>query len=233
VEDGGLAALLLLGFGLGLVHALDADHVMAVSALASLRPGLRTSLSFAARWALGHGGFLLAVGAVAFALGVAVPPAFSRTAETAVGILMVGLGSLVLFDLRRRRAHLHYHQHDGLPPHAHWHTHGEGAVSAHAGDPHRHRHGAVLVGALHGAAGSAPLLALVPAVAQGSAAVGLAYLLCFGVGVFASMLVFGGLFGALVERALRSGRVWPLRAVQSGSAVGAIAVGALLIRSSW
>jgi sulfite exporter TauE/SafE len=229
-SDAGLLGLLGLGFGLGLVHALDADHIMAVSALATSRPGLRECLRFALRWALGHGGTLLGVGGAAFALGLAIPASFARAAELAVGLMMIGLGAWVLRDALRQRAHLHFHRHDGVPVHAHWHIHAPHA--AHAADAHRHGHGAVLVGALHGTAGSAPLLALLPAVAEGSAAVGLAYLVAFSAGVLVAMLAFGGLFGALLQRAVRSGRLWPFRLMRGGTAFGCVAVGIYLVRSS-
>lgn len=228
--DAGLLGLLGLGFGLGLVHALDADHVMAVSALASTRPGVRECLRFALRWALGHGGTLLLVGGTAFALGLAIPEALARDAELAVGIVMIGLGAWVLRDALRRRAHLHFHHHDGVPVHAHWHTHAP--RGAHASDAHRHGHAAVLVGALHGTAGSAPMLALLPAVAEGSAGLGLAYLVAFSAGVLVAMLVFGGLFGALLRRVVRSARLWPFRLVRAGTAFGCMAVGVYLLGSA-
>jgi nickel/cobalt exporter len=227
--DPGLLGLLGLGFGLGLVHALDADHVMAVSALATSRPRLGECLRFALRWALGHGGTLLLVGGAAFALGLAIPASFARGAELAVGLVMIGLGAWVLRDVLRQCAHLHVHRHDGVPDHAHWHTHAP--HGSHAADAHRHGHGAVLVGALHGTAGSAPLLALLPAVAEGSAALGLAYLVAFSAGVLVAMLAFGGLFGALLQRAVSSQRLWPFRLLRGGTAFACLAVGAYLVQS--
>ena len=51
--------LLAMGFGLGLLHALDPDHVLAVANLNDARAGRRGSLAFSARWALGHGAALM------------------------------------------------------------------------------------------------------------------------------------------------------------------------------
>ena len=93
--DGGIVAVLLLGFGLGLVHALDADHVMAVSALASLRPRLSQCFGFALRWGLGHGATLLLLGGSALVLGVALPPSLAEGVERIVGVVMVALGAWV------------------------------------------------------------------------------------------------------------------------------------------
>lgn len=229
MADASLFAILSLGFGLGLLHALDADHVVAVSTLASLRPGLRACLRFALRWSLGHGATLLMLGGVSVGLGLVIPDGFAAAAEVGVGAVLIALGAFVLRDLVRRGAHVHFHEHDHLPAHAHWHTHGRGEAHTVA---HRHRHGAVLVGALHGAAGSAPLLALVPAISQGSPGAALVYLGAFSLGVLGSMLVFGGILGSVFVRLVRSARVWPLRLVTGGSACGSIALGTWLLATS-
>ena len=55
-------SLLLTGLGLGLLHALDADHVMAVSALSNRKPSLQRTLKFSANWAIGHGSVLIMLG---------------------------------------------------------------------------------------------------------------------------------------------------------------------------
>ncbi len=232
--DGSLVTFLCLGFGLGLVHALDADHVIAVTTLASRRPGFRECLRFAGRWGLGHGVVVLALGTCALALGVAIPPAFSQLAEAVVGAVLVGLGLWVLRDVWTRRTHLHFHEHDGMPQHAHWHTHTpteqrlHGRVEASA---HRHQHGAVLVGALHGAAGTAPFLALLPAVAQGSPAVGIAYLSAFCLGVFLAMAAFGGLFGQLLKRLVVSRLAASMRTLRTATALGSMGIGVYLVSS--
>jgi sulfite exporter TauE/SafE len=272
--DGGVVAILLLGFGLGLIHALDADHVMAVTALASLRPRLSHCVGFALRWGLGHSATLLVLGGSALALGVALPPSLSEIVERMVGVVMIGLGAWVATDLLRRRGHIHFHRHAGLLPHAHWHTHarprpdahrdaegpsapdgdrhGEGrsALRGHA-DSHRegraalhghadshgerraglhgHDHGAIMVGALHGAAGSAPLLALLPAVAQESALVGIAYLLVFGLGLVLAMLLFSGVLGGVAARLARTRHAGAIEALRGVTALGSIAAGVALL----
>ncbi|HEX9626070.1 MAG TPA: sulfite exporter TauE/SafE family protein [Acidiferrobacterales bacterium] len=218
--DADFPAVLGLAFGLGLMHALDADHIMAVSGLASARR--RGALAFCARWAVGHGLTLLGIGAAVLLLGMAIPERLSAVAEAAVGAVLIAIGAFVLWDLWRRRLHLHFHTHGGLPPHAHWHTHARDRGA------HRHRHGALLVGVMHGAAGSAPLLALLPVAGRTAPWFGMAYLLAFGVGVLAAMLVFGGLIGVVFERLSRRGDVL-LRATRALVALGAMGFGAVLL----
>jgi len=244
--DDGVVAVLFLGFGLGLVHALDADHVMAVSALASVRPRLSHCFGFALRWALGHSAMLLLLGGSALALGVALPPSLCEIAERVVGAVMLGLGAWVGIDLLRRRGHIHFHRHAGLLPHAHWHTHGyapphpgsEGRSGLHGyADPdcarrsglHGHEHGAVLVGALHGAAGSAPLLAVLPAVAQQSALVGIAYLLVFALGLVLAMLLFSGVLGGVAARLAHTRHAGAGELLRGVSSLGSIVVGVALL----
>lgn len=202
MESQSLIAILGLAFGFGLLHALDADHIMAVSGLASARPGFRNSLLFCSRWAIGHGAALLVIGAAVLFLGMSIPVELSEIAESLVGVVLVLIGAWVFYDLYRKRAHLHFHQHDTLPRHAHFHVHHESKnkilmQKTHRHDAHTHNHRAVMVGLLHGTAGSAPLLALVPLAQLGSVWYGFAYLLLFGIGVLCSMLVFGGLVGGL------------------------------------
>ncbi len=224
---GGLPAVLGLAFGLGLLHALDADHVMAVTGLAAGRPGLRRTLRFCARWAVGHGLALGGIGAAVLIAGLAVPEALSARAEGLVGLVLVAIGAWVLWDLWQRRAHLHFHRHDRLPRHAHWHRH-DAAPASHADDPHRHSHGAVMVGVLHGTAGSAPLLALLPMAQLGSAWAGMAYLALFGLGVLTTMLVFGGLLGGLWRGLARWGDR-ALRLARGGVGLGACVYGGHLL----
>lgn len=188
--------ILSLAFGLGMLHALDADHIMAVTSLAGTKKGLGESRRYCLQWALGHGVILLLAGSVLFLLGRAIPPQLSHLAEILVGVVLIVIGVSVLRDIRRKRVHIHFHQHDKLLPHAHWHQHG--TMAAHPSSSHRHAHKAVMFGMLHGLAGSAPLLALLPMSQLSSPLKGLMYLLLFALGTLLSMLLFGGLLGGAV-----------------------------------
>ena len=83
---------LALGFGLGLVHAFDADHVMALSVFASRGRGASDGVWAGIRWSLGHGLVLIVVGLVLLVLGRAMPPSFSVVTERGVGFVMIALG---------------------------------------------------------------------------------------------------------------------------------------------
>lgn len=230
---------LVLAFALGLVHALDADHVMAVSVLATRGRGVAQGVRAGLRWAAGHGLVVLFAGAGLLWAGHALPAPIAGMAERAVGLAMIVLGGCVLVELVRRRVHLHFHTHDGLPPHAHWHDHAPHAAAAGAGPraaaraqrhagAHQHDHGALLVGALHGLAGSAPLLALLP-LARGSLPFAVGALACFGLGVACTMAVVSGLIGHASDRLARAhtgrGLAW-LRGLAAG---GSVTLGAWML----
>lgn len=228
MEGPGITAVFSLAFGLGMLHALDADHVMAVSGLCSARPGWRTSLAFCLRWALGHGLSLLLIGMAVILFGMSIPVALSSMAESLVAVVLIGIGAYVIYDLWRRRAHLHFHHHDELPQHAHWHTHNAQERVEHHQERHVHRHGAMMVGVLHGMAGSAPLLALIPLSRVGSPWVAVAYLLVFSLGVLMAMLLFGGVLGGVYGWLSRWGNrlVYSLRLLVG---CGAMLFGGLLL----
>lgn len=217
------AKWLWMALALGGLHALDADHVMAVSTLAGERDGARSGLRTGLRWSVGHGVMLLVAGAGLLWLGRALPDAVSDLAEQAVGIGMIALGGWVLFDLVRRGGHLHWHTHDGLPPHAHWHRHPQDAPHPAPGR-HQHGHAATLVGALHGLAGSAPILALAPVAAR-SPVLGLVYLVIFGLGVAASMALVGGLLGHVAGRLSERANGAARNGLRAFAASGSIAIG--------
>lgn len=213
-------AMLALAFGLGILHAFDADHIMTVSGLVGLhRTGARDTLArtlrYCGRWAFGHGLTLLLLGGAAIGLGVALPAALSDYAEAGVGMFLVALGIATLWRLRMARAHLHFHAHDAVAPHAHWHSHSDDAA---------HGHGAILIGMMHGTAGSAGVLALLPVAALGRPGLAVAYLLLFALGVLASMLALGGVMGQVFARLAAKGeRVQDL--MRSSLGLGSLALG--------
>jgi nickel/cobalt exporter len=235
MDNHSIIALLSLAFGLGTLHALDADHIMVISNFIGRRYSLQQSLKYCARWALGHGAALLVVGFFVFILGRAIPISLSDYAEHGVGLVLIALGVWVFWDLSRKRAHLHFHQHDGLPHHAHWHQHYSHhsihGKQSHKSDLHKHQHSAVMIGVLHGTAGSAPLLALIPLTQIGSPWLGIAYLALFAVGVLLAMLVFGGVLSRSIQWLQKFGNhfiTW-FRATVAG---GSMAFGVYLLLGS-
>jgi hypothetical protein len=176
--------ILALGFLLGMQHALEADHIAAMSSIAARRTQVGDIVKHGLTWGLGHTLTLFAFAGAAILLGRAVPEHLARPLETAVGIMLLGLGAHVLWRLWRDRVHFHKHRHDDGTVHIHAHSHACETV-AHARAAHAHAHGfrwrTLLVGLMHGMAGSAALLVL--AVSQASSPVaGLGYVALFGIG---------------------------------------------------
>ena len=203
----GAWAALALGLLLGLKHASDADHVVAVATIVSgSRGNIWRSIWIGASWGLGHTIPLFAVGFVILALKASFLATYEGIApyfEFAVGIMLAALGAQVLWNLARGRLHLHAHL-DAESPHVHIHashTHApevpDGGTSADHGDGgHSHalwssirpafRARSFAIGLVHGLAGSAAvMLALLPTIE--SAAVGIGYLALFGIGTILSM----------------------------------------------
>lgn len=179
-----IESTLMLAFGLGLLHALDADHVMAVSTLAAKRPTFRSCIRFCSHWATGHGVALVVIAASVYLFGLAIPEQLSGMAESLVGGMLIAIGGWVLWQTTRRGLRLSFHRHEPDLHHAHWHQQDHQQTRDHS---------AVLVGLLHGVAGSAPLLVLLPLSKMGSVTVAMGYVALFALGVIVSMVIFGGL----------------------------------------
>src|SRR3979411_1598594 len=132
--------ILGLGFLLGMQHALEADHIAAVSSIAARRRHVGDIVKHGLTWGLGHTLTLFAFAGVAILLGRAVPEHVARPIETAVGIMLVGLGAHVLWRLWRDRVHFHRHGHGDGTIHIHAHSHA-GETIAHSRASHAHAHG--------------------------------------------------------------------------------------------
>jgi ABC-type nickel/cobalt efflux system permease component RcnA len=228
-----MIGILGLGFLLGMQHALEVDHIAAVSSIAARRSSVRDIVQHGLTWGLGHTLTLFLFAGAAILLGHAIPENVARPLEAAVGVMLVGLGSHVLWRLWRDRVHVHVHQHGECTPHIHVHSHA-GAQTPHRQDGHGHAHGfrwrSLLVGLMHGMAGSAALLVL--AVSQAADPVrGLLYIGLFGIGSMVGM----GALSAVIAVPLAVSARW-LVAVNRGlqGAVGAItiAIGAGTIYST-
>ncbi|MFO0768414.1 MAG: hypothetical protein U0231_16910 [Nitrospiraceae bacterium] len=151
--------VLSLGFILGLRHALDTDHLVAVSTVLAERPSLQASTSIGLFWGLGHTLMLLCVGAVVMALNLRIPDSLANAFEFAIGLMLVGLGGSLAHRVYRERWHWHKHDHDGR---AHMHLHSHQVRTDHA---HLHWYQGslrpLLIGMAHGLAGSAALVLMV------------------------------------------------------------------------
>jgi hypothetical protein len=194
--EAAMLALLLMGFLIGVRHALEADHVAAVASLATRSASLGDKLKLAAAWGGGHAASLVLAGAALIVLGVSLPERAARGFEALAGAVLVALGIDVLRRVRARRIHVHVHRHGDGPLHLHAHAH-HGDPAPHAESAHAHAHDrargllprALALGGLHGLAGSGALV-LLSLHALGSAAQAFAYVVTLALGSVLGMVAF-------------------------------------------
>jgi high-affinity nickel permease len=187
-----------LGFVLGLRHATDPDHVLAVSTIVSRERRVQTAASIGALWGIGHTFTILVAGGAIVLGGLVIPARVGLTMEFSVALMLIVLGGTTVFGVLRPRGHPHVH---GDYVHAHPrghqrvdHGHGEHATPLARLDRRFGRLGLyqaarpLVVGVVHGLAGSAAVALLVVATIH-DVALSLAYLLVFGLGTIAGMML--------------------------------------------
>jgi len=179
-----IGTALALGFILGIKHALEADHVVAVSTIVSRDPRLLRSAMAGMFWGIGHTLTLLAAGIAVLFFKVSIPDRVALSFEFLVGAVLVGVGVQNLWDSWRTRFHAHSHASGAT--HTHFHSHREGH-DHHLPDRWRR---SLLVGMLHGLAGSGALVLLVLGTID-SPLEGAAYILIFGLGSILGMMLIG------------------------------------------
>jgi hypothetical protein len=206
-------AILVIGFFLGMRHATDPDHVIAVSTIVSRERSMARAGLIGAFWGLGHTITIVAVGAGIIVFNLVIPPRIGLSMEFAVGLMLILLGILNLTGTSRWLSekfspahpriageHAHVHEH-GSQLHYHWHSHR--LSGEHHGDslqaPKQVRAGfaklglfhtlrPLLVGIVHGLAGSAAVALLVLSTIK-NPTWAVFYLLIFGVGTIAGMML--------------------------------------------
>ena len=206
LASAGIFALMGLGLVFGLKHATETDHVVAVSTVVSEHRNVWRSASVGALWGAGHTLSLIVVGVVVLVFRVSIPQFVASWLEFGVALMIIGLGVLTVTRVLRRRSdvHVHRHSHDG-ESHVHIHFHEQGTDHASAASSHSsratHSHAIsrvglkpLVVGAMHGLAGSAALSLLVLTQVP-STSLGLVYLGVFGLGSTAGMVLMSGLIG--------------------------------------
>ena len=219
-----LASLLFLGFFLGMRHATDADHIIAIATIVSRQRTLRGSAMIGAAWGVGHTLTILVVGSAIILFGIVIPPRLGLAMEFAVGVMLILLGVVTLTGMGQvlREAALplfgsaragdgHSHA-QGDQPSRHHHAHGDYVhrhAHGHGGDAHGHGEEntpvarldvrfrglglyqwlrPLVVGIVHGLAGSAAVALLVLAAVR-EPAWAMAYLLLFGTGTVGGMML--------------------------------------------
>jgi hypothetical protein len=201
-------ALLLLGFFLGMRHATDADHIVAIATIVSRQRTMHGSMQIGAAWGVGHTITVMAVGGAIVLFGVVIPPWLGLSMELAVGLMLVLLGVLTLTGMgrgvgagRAAQPHDHVHSHGDY---VHRHPHGHGPDDhGHAGNrtplalldrswlgglPLYQWLRPFAVGLVHGLAGSAAIALLVLTIIH-DPILAVAYLLLFGIGTIGGMML--------------------------------------------
>lgn len=203
-----LLAIVALGFFLGMRHATDPDHVIAVSTIVSRERDLKQAGLIGLAWGAGHTLTILAVGSLMILFRIALPPRLGLAMELAVALMLIVLGLRNLRGIFSAAIEPHVPAHSDDP---HYHAHGDFVhVHAHP-QPQQHPHdpkhtplGAIdrwfgrlvayrvlrplVVGIVHGLAGSAAVALLVLSTIQ-SFRWAVAYLLVFGVGTILGMML--------------------------------------------
>lgn len=214
------------GLVAGALHVVAGpDHLAAIAPLAV--EGRKSAWREGLRWGLGHSAGVAAVALLGFALRDLLPiDAFSAWSERLVGVTLVAIG---LWGLRRAvagRIHAHRHRHAAIEhEHIHVHLAKPGDALEHRATPHVHTHAAFAIGSLHGLAGSAHFLAVLPALALPTASDAAQYVGAFALGTMIAMSSFSSAIGWCAARLADRGA----RAVQHLLGVcsaAAIAVGA-------
>jgi high-affinity nickel permease len=228
-------SILALGLLIGMQHALEADHLAAVSAIAARKTSARKIISHAAFWGMGHTITLMGIAGGALYLGLEISEKTSAWMETVVGIMLILLGGNLLVGLIKERIHFHYHYHNAEKLHIHAHSHAD-EKGTHEKLLHNHEHSNVLpwrtllIGMIHGMAGSAALLILTTQIVS-SPLVGLIYVGLFGLGSVFGMAALSALIAIPLSRSATA-LTWVNRVIQGGVGVWTLLLGAYVIFQS-
>ncbi len=226
-----MSSLLLLGFLIGMRHAMDADHLAAVAAISTQQNTLRSSIKHGLVWGLGHTTTLFLFGSMVIWMDSVIPEQLATYLEIAVGIMLMILGLDVLRRLVKDRIHFHLHQHNKSTTHFHAHSHqGEGS---HQQSSHQHSHHktfpyrTLLIGFMHGMAGSAALI-LITMETVDSLWAGMLYMLLFGLGSMLGMAIISVII-AIPLRASASGLTWMFNGLQLGISIITFGLGLSIV----
>jgi len=196
----GAIGILTLGLVYGIKHATEVDHIVAVSTIVSEHQKLTRAALVGGLWGAGHTLSLLVVGILVLLLRIAIPDAVASWLEFVVALMIIALGTAAIRRALSARAEFHIHTHThGKLTHTHVHFHNQ--TTQHASSPATHTHAVkrigfkpIIVGAVHGLAGSAALTLLVLTQIK-STLLGLLYLGVFGIGSMFGMLLMSSLVG--------------------------------------
>lgn len=224
--------LLLLGFLMGMRHATEADHLAAVATMVNGKQGVSDTAIQGAAWGLGHTITLFLFAGIALLMGEAIPENYASLLESLVGVMLVALGLDVLRKMYKNRIHFHAHKHGDSVSHFHAHSHEPGVE--HNRDAHEHKHErtkpgrALLVGLMHGMAGSAALVILAVHNTQ-DMTTGLLYILLFGLGSVLGMAALSATIIVPLRFFNASGLTSTYNAIQLAVGLFTIGLGGMIL----
>jgi high-affinity nickel permease len=262
-----LLSIMAVGFFLGMRHATDPDHVIAVSTIVSRQPKLSRAALIGAFWGLGHTLTIFVVGTAIILFNVTIPTRLGLSMELSVGVMLVLLGLFNVFSFftelptatsgtgesKSESVHSHHHSHgDYIHRHAHSHdpeAHSQGSSSHGSGSQGFHSHGSdqtplaildrllgssawyqhlrpLAIGIVHGLAGSAAVALLVLATIRNTTSA-IGYLLIFGVGTIAGMMVITMSLASAIKVVGRNEKF--SRRLSMASGVLSVAFGCLVV----
>jgi cytochrome c biogenesis protein CcdA len=181
--------VLAVALVLGLEHAFDADHVVAISTILSDSKSVRKSLLLGTVWGLGHSVTIFIVGGIVLALRVMIPQSIENLFEGAAGFVLMILGVYVIRGLIIEKAASS--KSSVADPHLHPASHQQ----SHSG--HNHTRRSLLAGAVQGLGGSAAVMLVALSTVE-SATIGAVFIAIFALGVIIGMLGIGALIGGLL-----------------------------------
>ncbi len=220
-----------MGLLLGLRHALDADHIAAVAALATRARSVRETVRVGLAWGAGHAVTLFAAAGAVIAVDLEDSGRIAIAFEFAVGAMLVLLGLDVMRRVIRERVHAHAHRHARHETHVHVHSHTGAGEHGEPGHAHAHPAGlsrrAALVGVMHGLAGSAALL-LISVGAMETVAYAVAYVALFGLGSILGMAALSMTI-ALPLRRCAGMITWGYNGIHATVGAATIALGTMVL----
>ena len=209
-------SLLLLGFLIGMRHALEADHVAAVATLSTRTATVKQAIKLGSIWGIGHTLTLFLFGSIVLLTDFFIPETLAKWLEFGVGVMLVLLGLDVLRRLIKDRIHFHTHEHKNSETnqesrHFHAHSHANESLKPKQ-NAHEHQHidalsyRALFIGVIHGMAGSAALILLTLETVK-SPIQGMIYIVLFGFGTIMGMAILSYII-SIPLRASAKGMTW-------------------------
>jgi ABC-type nickel/cobalt efflux system permease component RcnA len=193
-----------MAFVLGIKHAIEPDHIVAISTIVCKTRKISKAAILGVLWGIGHTATLFITGMIGIMMKYTIPEKLAVLLERGVGVMIMILAINLLLNYKKP-LYAHTHEHEHMHSHNHFHKH-----SHVYGDQHTHEHEhanndrskrkildyikSLLVGFVHGLAGSAVMILLTLTTVK-SYWEGALFIIIFGVGTIISMLVYTTILG--------------------------------------